>query len=76
METNGNQRVGLLTILITSAMVVVGAVVVAVGQEQTATVSGGGMSVGQTATPTTTPPSAPLTSIASPTMKAPRPKGF
>jgi hypothetical protein len=75
VESNRNLRVGLLITLIASVLVVIGAVAVAVSQEQTGTVMGGGMSVGQTAT-TTTPPAVLPTSVASPTMKAPRPKGF
>jgi len=61
---------------IASGLVAIGAVAaVAGGQQQTGTVNGSPMTIEGTAT-TTTPPSVPPTSNASPTMKAPRPKGF
>jgi hypothetical protein len=59
-----------------SGLVAIGAVAaVAVGQQQTGTINGSPMTIGGTAT-TTTPPSVAPTANASPTMKAPRPKGF
>lgn len=70
------RRLGLLTALIASAVVAIGAVAVAVNQEQTGTVmGGGGMSIGSTAT-TTTPPTVAPTAKAVPVMTATRPKGF
>jgi len=61
---------------IASGLVAIGAVAaVAVSQQQTGTVNGSPMTIGGTAT-TTTPPAVPPTANASPTMKAPRPKGF
>jgi hypothetical protein len=77
VESNPQQRVKLqLAVIAASAVVVIGAVVAAVlGQEQTAPVAGGQMTMGQTAT-STTAPTAMATSFASPTMKATRPNGF
>jgi hypothetical protein len=77
VESNPQQRVKLqLAVIAASAIVVMGAVVVAVlGQEQTAPAAAGRMTIGQTAT-TTTGPAAMATSFASPTMKATRPNGF
>ena len=77
MESNPHQRVKLqLAVIAVSVIVVMGAVAAAVlGQEETAPVAGGQMSIGQTAT-STTAPAAMATSFASPTMKAARPKGF
>jgi invasion protein IalB len=72
-----HQRVKLLmAAAIASGLVAIGAVAaVAVGQQQTGTVNGSPMTIGETAT-TTTPPAAPPTAKASPTMKAVPPKGF
>jgi hypothetical protein len=57
-------------------LIAIGAVAaVAVGQQQTGTISGGPMTIGGTAT-TTTPPPAPPTAKASPVVKAVPPKGF
>ena len=77
VESNPQQLVKLqLAVIAASAIVVMGAVVVAVlGQEQTAPAAAGQMTLGQTAT-TTTAPAAMATSFASPTMKATRPNGF
>ena len=77
MESIRYQRVKLLIAgAIASGLVAIGAVAaVAVSQQQTGTVNGSPMTVGGTAT-TTTPPAVPPTANASPTMKAPRPKGF
>ena len=71
-----NQRIKWQAIAIAaSGIVTLGALAAAIGQEQTATAKSGNMNVGQTTT-STTPAMEPVTSIASPTMKAPRPKGF
>ena len=71
-----NQRIKWQAMVIAaSGMVTLGAIAAAIGQGETVTVQSGGMNVGQTTTPTT-PAIVPATSIASPTMKAPRPKGF
>ena len=77
VESNPHQRVKLqLAVIAVSAIVVMGAVAAAVlGQEATASVAGGRMNIGQTAT-STTAPAAMATSFASPTMKAARPNGF
>jgi hypothetical protein len=74
-----HQRVKLLIAgAIASGLVAIGSVAaVAVGQQQTGTISGGQMTIGGTAT-TTTPPAGPATDGAKvgPVKKAPRPKGF
>jgi hypothetical protein len=71
-----NQRLRWQAIAISvSGIVTVGALVVAIGQEQTVTAASGIMNIGGT-TRSTTPPPTPSVAIASPTMKAPRPKGF
>ena len=71
-----NQRLKWQVIAIAaSGIVTVGALAAAIGQEQTAVVESGNMNVGGTTT-STTPPVVPATAKASPTMKAPRPKGF
>ena len=77
MESIRHQRVKLLIAAVTaSGLVAIGAgAAVAVGRPQTGTVTGSPMTIGGTAT-TTTPPSVAPTANASPTMKAPRPKGF
>ena len=85
MEPNRHQSVKLLSAVIAaSAIVVMGALAVALGQERTGTslVSIGitGMSHGQTATEsaatTTEDPTTIQIPKASPTMKAVRPNGF
>jgi hypothetical protein len=81
VEPNRNQSVKLLSAVIAaSAVVVVGVLAVALGQERTGTSLGsGGMSRGtstQSAATTTEEPIAIQTSKASPTMKAVRPNGF
>lgn len=58
-----------------SALVALGALAAVMDQEPTAAVESGSMNVGGTTT-STTPPVVPATAKASPTMKAPRPKGF
>jgi hypothetical protein len=58
-----------------SALITLGVLAVAIDQADTATTTSGTMSFGQTVT-TTTPPSAPPTSVATPNMKAAKPKGF
>ena len=77
MESNLHQRVELqLAVTAASAIVVIGAVAVAVlGQEVATPVAVGRMNTGQTTT-STTAPAAIVTSFASPTMKAARPNGF
>ena len=77
MKSIRHQRVKLLIAgAIASGLVAIGAVAaVAVGQQQTGTINGSPMTIGETAT-TTTPPAAPPTAKASPTMKAVPPKGF
>jgi hypothetical protein len=62
-------------VIAASGIVTLGALAAAIGQEQTATAKSGSMNVGQTTT-STTPVVQPIISIAKPTMKAPRPKGF
>jgi hypothetical protein len=57
-----------------SAIVTVGAIAAAIGQEHTTTAASG-MSIGQTMT-STTPPTTPPVTLASPMVKAPKPKGF
>jgi hypothetical protein len=82
VEPNRHQRVKLLSAVIAaSAIVVMGALAVALGQERTGTSLGsGGMSRGETSTQSTAATSADPTTIetskASPTMKAVRPRGF
>jgi hypothetical protein len=78
VESIKHQRVKLLIAgAIASGLVAIGAVAaIAVGQQQTGTISGGPMTIGGTATTTTTPPPVPPTAKASPTMKAVPPKGF
>jgi hypothetical protein len=76
MEPNQKNSVkSLLAVIAASAIIAVAALAVALDQERTATVMGGGMSTGQTTTQTAVPTTL-TTSIVSPTMKAPRPKGF
>jgi Flp pilus assembly CpaF family ATPase len=76
VEPNQHQRVKLqLAVIAASAIVSVAALLVALGQERTSTVMGGGMSTGQTSTQTTLPTTL-TTSVVSPTMTAVRPKGF
>jgi nucleoside diphosphate kinase len=77
VESNPHQRVKLqLAVIAASAIVVMGAVAVAVlGQEVAASVAVGRMYTGQTTT-STAAPAAIVTSFASPTMKAARPNGF
>jgi len=66
----------LIAAVTASGLVAIGAVAaVAVGRQQTGTVTASPMTIGGTAT-TTTPPSVAPTANASPTMKAPRPNGF
>ena len=74
MKSNPHQRVKLhLAVTAASAIVVMGAVAVAVlGQEVAASVAVGRMYTGQTTT-STAAPAAIVTSFASPTMKAARP---
>ena len=77
VESNPHQRVELqLAVIAASAIVVMGAVAVAMlGQEVAAPVAVGRMDTGQTTT-STTAPAATVTSFASPMMKAARPNGF
>jgi hypothetical protein len=76
VESNQHKDITvLLAVTAASAMVAVAALEVALGQERAPTMMGGGMSTGQTNTPTVAPTTL-ATSIVSPTMKAPRPKGF
>jgi hypothetical protein len=76
VEPDQHCRVKLrLAVIAASAIVSVAALLTALGQERTATMMGGGMSVGQTSTQTT-PPTMLTSSVVSPTMKAVRPKGF
>ncbi len=80
MNANHQKRVKLLSAVIgASAVVAVGAVGVAVANEQagTGTVGAGRpeATLGATTT-TTTPPAAPVTSLATPTMTATTPAGF
>jgi hypothetical protein len=76
VEPNQHQRVKLqLAVIASSTIVSVAALLVALGQERTATLMGGGMSIGQTSTQTTLPTTL-TSSVVTPTMKAVRPKGF
>jgi hypothetical protein len=77
VELIRHQRVKLLIAgAVASAFVAIGAVAtVAVAQQQTGTVTGSRMTMGETAT-TTTPPTVPPTPKASPGMKATRPHDF
>jgi len=77
VESRRHKRVKMLAAAaIAGAFVAIGAVAtVAVSQQQTGTLMGGPMTVGQTATTTTPPPTEP-TPVAVPTLKADRPKGF
>jgi hypothetical protein len=63
------------TAIAASGIVALGALAGAIGQEHTATAMVGIMSIGQTSTASTAP-TTPATSVASPTMKATKPKGF
>ena len=79
MNANQQQRVKLLSAVIgASAVVAVGAVGVAVANEQagTGTVAAVPEATLGATTTTTTPPAAPVTSIAVPTMTATTPAGF
>jgi hypothetical protein len=78
VESIRHQRVMLLAAAAgTSAVVAIGAVAaVAVSQQHTGTVIGGPMTIGQTATTTTTPLATPATTKAVPPMTATRPSGF
>jgi hypothetical protein len=70
-----NQRLKWQAVVIAaSALVALGALAAAIDQEQTAAVGSGVMNIGGTTT-STTPPVVPPP-MASPTMKAPRPKGL
>jgi hypothetical protein len=75
---SSSKRVKLLAAAaIAGAIVAIGAMAaVAVSQQHTGTVVGGPMTVGSTATTTTTPPLAPATPKAVPVMTATRPSGF
>ena len=76
MESNRHQHVKLPTLVIAaSALVVVGALAGAVGQERTGTVAGGGMTLGATTTTTVAPTTVPV-AVAQPTLKAALPKGY
>ena len=79
MNSNQQKRVKLLSAVIgASAVVAVGAVSVALANEQVGTGTVGAVpeaTVGATAT-TTTPPPAPVTSLATPPMTATTPAGF
>jgi hypothetical protein len=79
VNSNQQKRVKLLSAVIgASAVVAVGAVGVAVANEQAGTGTVGVVpeaTPGATAT-TTTPPTAPVTSVAAPTMTATTPAGF
>jgi len=79
VNSNQQKRVKLLSAVIgASAVVAVGAVVVAVANERAGTgtvVSDPSMTLGPTTT-TTTPPAGPVTSVAVPTNTATPPKGF
>jgi hypothetical protein len=76
VESNRHQRVKLPTLVIAaSALVVVGALAGAVGQEQTGTVAGGAMTLGATTTTTVAPTTIPI-AAAHPTLKAVLPKGY
>jgi hypothetical protein len=81
VESNPHQRVKWQLAMVTvSAIVVIGALAAALGQERTGTLmeaGSTGMSRGQTSTEmVATTTVAPETSKASPTMKAARPNGF
>jgi hypothetical protein len=79
VNSHQQKRVKLLSAVIgASAVVVVGAVGVAVANEQagTGTVGSGPEATLGATTTTTTPPAAPVTSIATPTMTATTPAGF
>ncbi|HEV7420698.1 MAG TPA: hypothetical protein VGO30_12730 [Mycobacterium sp.] len=76
MESNRHQRVNAPTIVIAASVAVIfGALAGTVGQEQTAIVAKGSMSVGQTSTTTTAPTTIPVP-LASPVLKASLPKGY
>ena len=79
MNSNQQKRVKLLSAAIgASAVVAMGAVGVAVANEQAGTGTVGAVpeaTLGATTT-TTTPPAAPVTSIATPPMTATTPAGF
>jgi hypothetical protein len=78
VESIRHQRVMLLAAAAgMSAVIAIGAMAaVAVSEPHTGTVMGGPMTVGPTATTTTTPPAIPQTTKAVPRMKATRPSGF
>jgi hypothetical protein len=76
MESTRHPSVKLPTLVIAaSAVVAVGALAASVGQEQTATVAGGGMSIGATTTTTVAPTTIPI-AVAHPVLKASLPKGY
>jgi hypothetical protein len=76
VETNQQNSVKLLSAVIAaSAVSVTGILALALDQEQAGTVTGAGMSTGQTTTHSKAPKTME-TSVVSPVMKAVRPKGF
>jgi hypothetical protein len=76
VETNQQNSVKLLSAVIAaSAVSVMGILALALHQEQAGTVTGSGMSTGQTITHSKAPTKME-TSFVSPVMKAHRPKGF
>ncbi len=63
------------TAIALSGVVIMGSLTAVIGQEHAATAMSGLMSLGQTIT-RATPASTPPTTVAAPTMKATKPKGF
>jgi len=78
VESIRHKRVKMLAAAaIAGAFVAIGAAAaVAVSQQQTGTLIGGPMTVGQTATTTTTPPAEPAVTKAAPPVTATKPKSF
>ncbi|MDT5068364.1 MAG: hypothetical protein QOK02_4519 [Mycobacterium sp.] len=77
------QKLTQSVLMLGAAAVTVGAFATALIEEKAgietvtpAVLSSGGMTVGETATTTTEPPSAPMTSVAEPVLKADVPCGF
>ena len=79
MDSSQQKKIRLVSAVIgASAVVAVGAIGVTVANNQSGTgtdISSPGMTLGATAT-TTTPPTAPMTSVAVPADKATPPSGF
>jgi hypothetical protein len=76
MKSNRNRHVNMPAVVIAASVVAIfGALAGATGQDQTGTVAGGKMSVGETTTTTAAPTTIPVP-MARPALKASLPKGY